>query len=342
MARSRLLPSLALLAAIAAAQPPVAPPPPSQAPSQAPTRAEVGKAIEAWLDGAQADQAALDKTVQTVLAGDDGLAQVGVILAACTEPAEKRTKGIQDLATHAALAFVKQQAESKMQFVGQYDPLLPLQPFVGRLFTVLLLRTPQWYPHTHRGQLVPALRDLFVTAPGPEVLEGVIAIVQDTEREPEALRTALACALHQWGRKEFIQPRLLQLQQDGSDGPAEGRADFVRQLAELHYALRQWRQSAASYEALLVIGGKNGAQIAPTDWYGAACAHSLAGNRERALRCLEACAELNVAAGLDPSLKMERKVWERDRDLQPLRGEARFQQAFAKAFGAGGAAGKGK
>jgi hypothetical protein len=230
-----------------------------------------------------------------------------------------------------ALDFVRQQVKSKMRFVGQFEPLRPLQPYVGRLFTMLLLETPPWYPETHRIELVPPLRDLFAASPGEAVLNGAIDIVKNTEIEPEDLRTSLACALHQWGRPQYVQPKLEQLLAASAEGNAEDRVPAMRELAELRVELRQWRNAAANWDAMLVLAAKTGAEVRPSDWYAAACAHCLAGNRDRALECLEALAVLQTS-GVDPSVKIEQRQLEQDPDLTPVRGTERFKKALAKAF----------
>jgi hypothetical protein len=128
-----------------------------------------------------------------------------------------------------------------------------------------------------------------------------------------------------------VQSKLEQLLAASAEGSAEDRVPALRQLAELRVELRQWRNAAANWDAMLVLAAKTGAEVRPVDWYGAACAHCLAGNRDRALECLEACAALQVS-GIDPSVKIERRQLEQDPDLASVRGTERFKKVLAKAF----------
>ncbi|HLQ38639.1 MAG TPA: hypothetical protein VK348_12600 [Planctomycetota bacterium] len=294
---------------------------------------DLRRVIDAWLDSDQVDEAQLDKTVASVLdAGRIGLRLLGDDVRAATDPASKRTKGTLALAVHVSLEFLKRQTGSKMTFAGQYDPLRPLQPFAGKLFTRLLLDSPQWFPSTHRVQLVPALRDLFPEPPGDELIAGAVSLVENEDLEPKDLRRALACALHQWGRKQYVQPDLDRWQKQSSEGDPEDRALALRNLAELHYQLRDYRAAAATYMTLVALAESSGVPLWPTDYYAQACTLSLASEAERALAALEKCAELQASPSVDASVKLERSLWEQDPELALVRGTERFKKAFAKAF----------
>lgn len=291
------------------------------------------KAVGAWLQSGMADEELLGKTVKAVLDGGDGaLGWFGGELAVATDPAAARTKGLQAVATHVCLDFVKRAVKSEMVFAGQYRPLQPLMPFVGRLFLLLLLETPDWYPDTFRAQLVPPLRDLYPQSPGQREVLGMIAMVRNVDIEPENLRVQLSLALFQWGHPEFIQPVLDRWRQASGDGDASDRVEALRMLADLQYQLRQYGESAATHRQMELMAENGSVPLWPADYYASACVHALSGDRDKALDEFERCVERQTSGTVDSSLHLDKKVFERDPEIQSLRGTERFEKAMLKAF----------
>jgi hypothetical protein len=230
------------------------------------------------------------------------------------------------------LEYLRRTEKSGMTFAGQHAPLKSLQPFAGDLLQRLLLATPDWYPDTHRRQLVPALRDLYATPPSSATLLGVIAIVENVEIEPADLRQDLACLLWQWGHKEYAQARLDELQAASGEGDAEDRIYALRQLGGLQYRLRDYGRAAGTHAALGALADRAGIRLSPTDWYWTATCHALAGNQERGLVALRRCVELQAASDVDQSIKLPRKLFEQDPEIELLRKAPEFAGLLARAF----------
>ncbi|MCA8973826.1 MAG: hypothetical protein KDC98_03855, partial [Planctomycetes bacterium] len=271
-------------------------------------------AVAKWLDSQHDSEELLDATVEAVLAEQTiGLAHLGSLLTMGTaEPDAPRTKGTKQLATRVALAFLQRESSSSVVYAGQYDPLAPLQPFVGELFFSWLIDTPSWFPDTHRITLVPALRDLQPKLPGRTRLEGVLALVANKDIEPEDLRSALECMLWQWGKKEFVKPRIDELIGRSTEGETEERALALLELADLYYALREYKLSAATHRSLQSLAASTGFELKPVDWYSAACVHALTGQIELGIEALARCAELQASADVDSSHKVEAEVFDKD------------------------------
>jgi hypothetical protein len=291
-------------------------------------------AAEAWIATDQSSTEMLGKTVSALLVSpEDGIHWLATELpTALKVRTELRSKGVIALATHVALEFLKRGNASGMVYAGQFLGLQPLQPFVGDLFFMLLLETPDWYPETLRIQLVPALRDLQPQAPDAARLDGVIALVENVEIEPEPLRLALACMLWQWGRREFAQASIDRLQRENTEGDIEDRVRTMLELADLQYRLREYKASAATHRSLESMAESAHYPLKPTDYYSAACVLALSGNVERGIAALEKCAAIQTAPGTDSSHKLERKLFEKDPEIAPLRADPRFAVLFAKLF----------
>lgn len=320
---------VSLGAAAAQGQAPVAP----VAPPDDATR-KVAAAAAKWVESDQSTTELLDATVVALLLEPPiGIRWLAENLpAALTSRQEPRSKGVVALATHVSLEFVRRQNGCGMVFAGQYDALRPLQPFVGDLLFLLLLDTPDWYPDTHRGQLVPALRDLQPVAPAKDRLDRVVAIVENVEVEPEPLRVALSCMLWQWGRKEFAQTLLEKLQRDSTEGDTEDRVRTMLELADLQYRLREYKSSAAAHRSLHALAASTHYRLKPVDYYSAACVHALLGNVDRGIEALQKCAEQQVSPQTDSSHRLERKLLENDPEIAVLRRDARWPAIFASMF----------
>jgi tetratricopeptide (TPR) repeat protein len=218
-----------------------------------------------------------------------------------------------------------------MVWVGQYGPLRSLQPFAGKLFFHLLLETPDWYPDDQRQALVPALRDLQPTPPGESLVQGVEKLCADAVIEPAALRQALACLLWQWGRKEPARQFLADLRKECAEGDAEDRVLAHRNLGDLLYRLREYREASGTYAGLVALAAKAGVELMPADLYTATCVEALLGDTERALQMFARCAVRNGSPELDASLRLPRKLFLADPEIAGLRADLRFAPLLAQA-----------
>ena len=303
----------------------------------------VARAVEAWLASDLVDQALLERTVAAVLDDAAGLPWLGEQLrAAASEPAERRAKGLTALSTHVLLGFIARARKSGMVFRGQYAPLRALQPFAGDQLFQWLLATPDWFPDTHRIQLVPALRDLQPTPPAQPILLGVVEIARNTEIEPADLRLALACLLWQWGRKEFAELRLAELRQDSAEGDSEDRLVALRQLARLYYDLGDHARAAATHATIAQLAEHARLRLLPSDHYWSACCHALHGDVEGGIAALASCIAAQLAPATDAADKLPRRLFDQDPELERLRADARFAPLLERAFPGRSSDGKGR
>lgn len=295
--------------------------------------AKAQQAVADWLQSGMTDEKDLGKAVKAVLDGGElALPWFGGELAKATDLSDARTKGLQSIATHVCLDFIKRARATDMVFAGQYSPLSPLMPFSGKLMVKLLLDTPDWYPTTFRAQLVPALRDLYPQSPGEDAVQGMLELQKNVEVEPENLRVQLALGLHQWGHPELMQPVIDRWRQASGDGQPSDRVDALRMLADLYYQLRDYPHSAATHRLMEALAKSSDVPLWPTDWYASACVHALSGDAERAIAAFEQCIERQTCGTVDSSLFIKKQVFEKDPEIQSLRGTARFVTAMKRAF----------
>lgn len=235
------------------------------------------------------------------------------------------------LGTRVVLEFLRRQRATGMTFQGQYDALLPLQPFAGELLLDLLLETPDWYPHTHRIRLVGALRDLLPRPPAAARLDAIVRLVDDAEIEPTNLRRALAALLWQWGTKQYAQAMVVDLVEATGEGDAEERVQTTLELADFYTQLREYRQAAMAHRSAQVLARQTQVGLRPIAWYAAACVHALLGDVERGIAALEELAALQASPDLDASLRVARTMLETDPELALLRRDPRFAPLLARA-----------
>lgn len=299
----------------------------------------VAAVAEAWLASPQTDRDELERTVQNLLADREScvawLAKNLAATAAASESdaaAQTRRKGVRSLATHVTLAVVDRELKRELVFAGQYEPLRPLQPFVGELLFTLLLDTPDWFPHTQRLRLIAPLRDLQATSPDLEHVERVVAVVENRELEPEDLRIALEAMLWQWGRKEFVQPHLDALRRATGEGDAEDRLAALLRLATLQYQLRDYKSAAATHRTIQAMAKSAGLPLLPFDQYSAACVFALAGDVDRGIAALERFAAAQALA--DESQRIKRAAFAADPELAALRRDPRFDAIAVRVLGA--------
>lgn len=292
-------------------------------------------AIRAWLASGD-DPELLDEAVAAVLAGGEPACRtLGRIVTTLTTEHPRRAAA-ELLLRDIALGYLESVSESDLRFAGQFAPLAPLQPWVGRIYLQLVISTPDWFPEDLRTSVVPALRDLFPKGPGDDAQEQLHAIATDTEIQPAALRHALACAFAQWGNRTLIAPRLAELREGAGDRTSVDELYFVRALAELRYELREYEGAADEWTAYLRGAEDAGAVPRPIEYYNAACALALAGRVDDSLGALERCAARLRAADLDESQRLERSLFDEDPELALVRPLPRFRALVESAFGAEG------
>lgn len=298
-----------------------------QEPSEDPA-ARLRTVAEAWLESDQVSRSELEKVVAAVFVDRKaGLQWLSAQLPPALEkPNEPRSKGVVTLATHVVLEFVEREQKSDWRFAGQYAPLAALDPLASEQLFRFLIDTPEWYPHTHRAQLVPALRDLQSSRPGAERLAAVEAIAKNDALEPIGLRRALAGLLWQWGEKECAQHWLDELRSACVEGDAEERVVAMLELAEFQYVLRDYASSAGTHRALQSMAKAAGVALKPVDHYAAACVLNLCGKTELAFAQLEISLQMSGAADTDSSHRLSRELFEKDPEIATLRADPRFTE----------------
>lgn len=304
--------------------------------SQEPTKpADAFTAAEAWLGSDQTDQRALEQVIKGLfeVADREGMLRwVGTRISTANDgPKGPYAKGVETLVAHVTLEFLAREQKREMRFPGQYRPLLVLQPIVGRQLYRFLLDSPEWFPHTHRVQLVPAIRDVQVRLPDEQVMAAVQQLAEDEAREPISLRRALAALLWEWGRKEPGRRWLTELQRACTDGDAEERVVAMLDLAEFQYTLREYAMSSSTHRALQAMAKTSGVTLKPIAWYSSACVHNLAGKRDVAFAHLTKCLELLADPNLDASHRLKRDLFEQDPEIAALRENERFAELLERA-----------
>ncbi|MCK5944924.1 MAG: hypothetical protein KAI24_23250, partial [Planctomycetes bacterium] len=206
------------------------------------------QAVEAWLASDHTSDQLMAETVKAVLEDPKvGLPLLGRMLPMVTEkPDAPRSKGLRSLLVQVTLEHPRRTYKSGMTFVGQYDGLKALQPWVGEFVMDLLLETPEWYPFTFRVRLVPALRDLQLRLPSDDRVAAIVALIQD-DREPTDLRHALAAAMWQWGEKKYAERFVRDLLQATTEGDGEDRINATLNLADYYNRLRDYARAAAAH-----------------------------------------------------------------------------------------------
>lgn len=299
---------------------------------QSAERAWAGKA-QAWLAAGGSDQDALDAIGADLAEAEDsaGLRWLASKLRSSSPDSVER-RSLAALVTATALAYVDREVESEMTFAGQFEPLSVLMPEVGQLFLNLVLDTPEWFPEDRRATLVPALRDLYPEGPDRSYRRELRAVAEDAELEMTTLRESLALALAQWGDRSLVQEKLAELEEQSGSGANQDELFFMRQLAQLHYELRDYRVAAETWKRVLRRSEELELPVAPADYYNGACNLCLSGDLDAAFAELDRCAKAMTDPYTDESLKLEKELFERDPDLRTLRPMPRFRALVDKMF----------
>jgi tetratricopeptide (TPR) repeat protein len=185
--------------------------------------------------------------------------------------------------------------------------------------------------------VVPALRDVYPDGPDRDAVRRLREVALDVDYEAQALREALAYALAQWGQRDLVQGRIDELTENVGDGSDTDELHFVRELADVHYELREYRVAAALWQRFVDGMQALDAPVSALDWYNVACVSALAGRTDAALAAIERCAALLAVGKNDSTTAITRSMFETDPDLRSIRGTERFAAATARAFGGPGA-----
>lgn len=308
-------------------------------PQDPPEPADRFEAIRAW----EADPSDAERRAEAVrVATDAGLAGIerlrrgldAVLERAQTEPAATAQirAAASTIVRDVALRYLDVVEDSEMQFAGQYAPLQPMQPWIGRVYLQLILETPEWYPVDRRARIVPALRDLLPAGPTTVQLDRLRDIAQDREGESQDLRIALSFALAQWGDRSLVQPQIAELTASAGEGKSSDELYFLRRLALVHYFIREYETSGSVWRRYLRGREELGDAPAPFDYYNAACSLSLAGEIPLALEELERCCALLRGETVDESQRVQRKLFDTDPELRAVRSTRQFQEMVEKTF----------
>ena len=326
---------IAVSGAVQAQGRPVAEPPQSDRQQDQQKLQKIAAAAEKWLATDQTSEDLMAKTVGVVLEDSTlGLAWLGKQLPSVDKaPNTPRSKGLRTLCTQSTLEFLRRTNKADMVFVGQYNDLRALQPFAGNFLFELLLETPDWYPYTFRVRLVPAIRDVQLRLPESSRVDGIVALIED-ERESDGLRNALAAMMAQWGRPKYADAVIKRLRAATMEGDGEDRVGATLTLADYYNYLRDYENAARTHRTAQALAKGAQIELRPIAWYASACVHALHGDLERGMQSLERCARMHASPDLDSSLRLSRKLFEKDPEIALLRKDKRFAGLLKLAFGA--------
>lgn len=294
------------------------------------------RAVEDWLNSDLQDQTLLDTAVAKMV--DNGRAAISSLSirlrkAAASPNLPHRTRiGLDSLTSNFLLAVLEQRANSGMVFAGQYDDLRELQPTAGTFLTNLVVDTPDWFPDNMRVLVVPALRDIYPNGPGQAVIQRLVDIAEDEDFEAQPLREAVGYALAGWGDRRFVQDRIDELERNAGERKDSEELHFVRELAFVHYNLRDYASGASNWQTYRSGMRALEAPLTAHDHYNAACCLALSGQRDAALAAIEDCAERIASGPLDTTAELNERMFDTDPDLRAIRPTDRFRAAQHKAF----------
>lgn len=301
------------------------------------SKPDLDQLIKAWRRAEPSDVTARSELIEAMITqGRGAFERLGKLVARRVPAADfghRERDAVEFVLRDLAVDYLQHVAGSGMHYAGQFSPLEPLQPWMGRMFCQLVVDTPAWFPSTMRVSVIPALRDLFPEGPDLETRESLRGMAWDEDGEPADLREALAYALAQWGDRSAIQPRLDEIKAAIGEGANVDELHFVQQLALAHYQMREY--SAASKHWTRYLRGREALNSPPTllEYYNAACAMSLSGAIPEALAELEVCGQRMLSGDADESQRIERKLFDTDPELRAVRSTPQFQRIVLRVYG---------
>lgn len=297
-----------------------------------PTLADLDLSVNRWLADDWTVETRRQAVVRQILDTERGLAYLGEQLRAAGEAPSRRRTGLSNLATRVILAFIDRARASGVAFRGQHDALQSMQPYASEALFSLLLRPPDWFASTRRRHLVPAIADLAAAAPDHEIFDEITEVIENAELEPADLRLSLACLVWQWGDRQHVEAELSRLRAASAEGDAEDRLIAMRELANLHYRVRDFGKAASTHRALELMADRADLELMPIDWYWSACYHALGGKIDRGMESLERCVTMLASPLVDSSLKLPESLFRKDPELGLLRADPRFAAIVERAF----------
>ncbi len=301
-----------------------------------PPAATAAESVKAWLESDGKDRQKLTVAVQAAL--KEGTAGIDAIAGHLPKDPSKtkdlpNVKQLDSLLTTFAFSYLAKEMSSGIVFAGQYSPLAPLMPYVGRFYLKLVVDTPEQFPERQRQQVVPALRDLYPKGPGEEAMALVKKIALDEEFEQEGLRQALSYALWGWGDKELATKQIEKLKKEMETGKEDDQIDAQQKLADVYYQLRDYPSSAQLLKEFFARAEKSQRVLVPNDYYNGACNMSLAGDIDGALAALEKLFQLQNSDKVDSSQRLRRSMFDQDPDLTNVRKHPKFAELVKAGFG---------
>jgi tetratricopeptide (TPR) repeat protein len=176
------------------------------------------------------------------------------------------------------------------------------------------------------------VRDLFPKGPSAHTIDQ-IEIMARTEVEPEGLRVGLSYALAQWGRRDLIKQKLRRLERVAASEDAETATIAQRDIAMIHYAIRDYMPAAVAYREFLRRGEATGFALMPEHYYNTACCYCLIGDQRTALQFIEQSLALNKSAAIDSSMRLKRELFEKDPEIGLARRDPEFRKLLDREFG---------
>ncbi len=291
--------------------------------------------LQEWLKSDVPDKDLLAAAVDSIAEGGEKalLCLVEMLKAEEAGKNRKNLRALDSVVTHLGLRWLERVEKSEMVYAGQYHGLRSLRPYITDLYLGLLLDTPAWFPSTHRVQVVPALRDLYPEPPDGEDLARMEAIVLEEDREPPDLRARLSFALAQWGNRKFVRKDFERLNKVIAESKnVEELLIARRELAGIHYALRDYQSAAVVHANYLQQAAEVDHPLTPLDYYNAACCMSLSGDRKAAWGSLATCLDLIKSPSVDSSVKLKRQLFDRDPEIAAVRSMPGFAKLLDAAF----------
>lgn len=303
-----------------------------QNPALAKATAELGKWVATTVK--DRDDQALKRVVDAVMKAEKpGLDLLGARMKAADKAADRgRVDAFHTVLCHVGLRWLEKVEKSDMVFAGQYGELARLQPRIGEFFLDLLMETPEWFPIDRRWRVIPAIRDLYPKGPDGETLDQFQRMAEN-EIEPEYLRVGMSYALAQWGRRKLIKDKIAKLQKNADGKNEESALLALRDLAAIYYGIRDYSVAAVRHKEFLRRAEAAEYYIVPVDYYNAACCSCLSGDRRSALDYLDRCFTLNVSPQIDSSMRLKRKLFDRDPEIALVRATPQFAKLMERAFG---------